>query len=540
MILRMPYAAAIIRRVARLFLLVSAASAFAAIPVLSSSPAIPPEVQTTIRQRVDYGYCPGIVVGLLNTEGATYFGYGEVRRGTARPPDEHTLFEIGSVTKVFTTTLLADMAGRGELALDDTVQAHLPSSVRMPARNGIEITLAHLATHTSGLPSYPSTYVPASNRNPFAGITEADVYAFLNGFVLPRNPGSAWEYSNLGVGLLGIVLTRTLGVDYEEAIVARIADELGLVDTRIRPSAEQQDRFATGYSGVLEIPPFEMGALNGAGALRSTVADLLAFLAANRGWRETSLRSAMTEAQKFRKPTSAPGLDMGLGWLLRTLGNGRAITHDGATIGQRAFVGFLPNGSNAVVVLGNSNYDIIDIGLHILDSNYPLTTVRQPLGLAESLLRRYVGRYSRTQGDYFDFRLQAGHLVLQYSGDGDLAFTLYPATERQFYLAAVVQGDGTFVTNTLGRATAMVWRQSGQSARYDRTPVPVRLAIERDAGLPRLRLSGEGDREYRIEASADLKTWTAVSTNTVWSEVPGDISSSDASHRFYRAMEQGP
>lgn len=279
-------------------------------------PVIPEDVQTAIRQRVDWGYCPGIVVGLMNASGSSFSCYGSTYLDNGRPVDENTLFEIGSITKVFTTTLLADMAEHGELALTNVIQDYLPEGIQAPTRSGRAISLTHLATHTSGLPSTPSNLAPVAGDNPFAGYTEPMMFEFLDSYALTRNPGAAYEYSNYGMGLLGQLLARHAGSSYEGLIVDRIANELGLADTRIHLSASQQSRLAHGYSGVIPIPPFEMAALEAAGDLRSTARDLLTFLAANRGWIATRLQPAMTEAHRYRYPTSTPGMSIALGWHL--------------------------------------------------------------------------------------------------------------------------------------------------------------------------------------------------------------------------------
>src|SRR5208283_4407870 len=120
-----------------------------------------------------------------------------------RALDGDTVFEIGSITKVFTALLLADMAQRGEVALTDPVSKYLPKGVKMPGRNGHAIMLQDLATHTSGLPRLPSNMKPKDFMNPYADYTPELLYQFLSSYELPRDPGSKWEYSNLGAGLLG-------------------------------------------------------------------------------------------------------------------------------------------------------------------------------------------------------------------------------------------------------------------------------------------------------------------------------------------------
>src|SRR5690606_31689949 len=127
--------------------------------------------------------------------------------GAGRTLDAQSVFEIGSITKAFTGILLADMVLRGEVSLDDAVSKYLPASVTMPSRNGQQITLAHLSMQNSGLPRLPGNMNPADPLNPYADYTVDQLYAFLSGYTMTRDPGAQYEYSNLAVGLLGHTLS---------------------------------------------------------------------------------------------------------------------------------------------------------------------------------------------------------------------------------------------------------------------------------------------------------------------------------------------
>ena len=216
----------------------------ALVRVQAQLPVLPEDAKTAVRQRVDYGYCPGIVVGLMKTNGSTYFGYGRMDLDGGPAVDENTLFEIGSIAKVFTATLLADMAECGELELTNAIQSYLPDWITAPTWLDHPITLTHLATHTSGLPDWWSNLNPAERDNPFAGYTRELMYEFVDSYQLRRAPGAGFEYSNFGMGLLGQLLERLSGVGYEALVVTRIADEIVLADTRIDLSPVQQARLA--------------------------------------------------------------------------------------------------------------------------------------------------------------------------------------------------------------------------------------------------------------------------------------------------------
>ena len=510
----------------------------ALVRVQAQLPVIPEDAKTTVRQRVDCGYCPGIVVGLMNTNGPTYFSYGRMDLDGGPAVDEHTLFEIGSIGKVFTSTLLADMAQRGELELTNAIQSYLPEGVTAPTWLEQPITLTHLATHTSGLPAWWSNLNPTEGDNPFARYTTELMYEFLASYELTRAPGAAYEYSNYGMGLLGQLLGRLAGASYSTLVVTRIADELGLPDTRIDLSPNQQARLARGYSGVLPIPPLEMGALEGAGAWRSTAKDMLTFLAANRGWLATRLQPAMIEAQRSRYPTGTPGLSIGLGWHLYTVGSGTFVWHNGATFGQRAFAGFRRNGPSLAVALANSDYDVTDIGFHLLDTSAPLTSVRRPATVPELILRHYVGRYESDDGDTFTIGLRRAHLTLEYEYRPELfrTFTLHPSSANRFYLT-FPEASATFVTNSVGRPTELVWTQSGTTYTCPKVHVPSSLTLRRVNGVVQLDLSGDTDRDYVIQASTDFCHWVDLSTSTIWDSPIVDPESAAVNHRFYRVLE---
>ncbi len=173
------------------------------------------------------------------------------RRVRPEPVNGDTVFEIGSITKVFTSVILADMVVHGEVKLDTPVAQLLPAGVRVPQRNGKPITLLDLAMHVSGLPLMPPDFKPADMENPFAGFGAPQLYAFLSAYQLPRDPKFQYEYSNLGVGLLAHALARKAGMSYSELLRVRILDPLGMTSTSIVLSEDQKRRLATGYDNSL-------------------------------------------------------------------------------------------------------------------------------------------------------------------------------------------------------------------------------------------------------------------------------------------------
>ncbi len=284
-------------------LLVCAARVVRAAEVLPSDQ----EVASILRERVDVAtQAVGIVVGVLDGKGPRVISYGRLSRGSDRMVDGDTVFEIGSATKVFTGLLLADAVERGEVKLDDPISKYLPPSVKVPTRNGRQITLLDLATHTSGLPRMPDNFTPKDAANPYADYAVEQMYAFLSGYTLPRDIGATYEYSNLGVGLLGYILALRAGTNYETLVLQGICRPLGMTNTQITLSSELKMRLATGHNATGEpVANWDFSALAGAGALRSTANDLLKFVAANLGLTRSGLWPAMQLAQAPRRDVSS-------------------------------------------------------------------------------------------------------------------------------------------------------------------------------------------------------------------------------------------
>lgn len=247
-------------------------------------------VQQQLSMYFQSGKAVGLGVGAVVADAQAMVFGGKL--SAAQPePDENTVFEIGSITKVFTTTLLADMHLAGELQLDDPVNKYLPAHGRLVCRGGDDVTLRHLATHTSGLPRLPGnlTWKQLGSENPYADYSADDLYACLASCRLKNRPGTNSCYSNLGSGLLGHVLSLIDGGDYERLVLDRILLPLGMTDTSIRLSDEQQRRLAPGHAKGKVVHNWDFQALAAAGAFRSTVADMLKFLRANIDPASTSL-----------------------------------------------------------------------------------------------------------------------------------------------------------------------------------------------------------------------------------------------------------
>ncbi len=317
----------------------------------------------------------GLVVGAVTSAGARcVVPVGRVRAPDGPAPRADSLFEIGSVTKVFTALLLAEAVTRGELSLDTPLGDLLPE-VDVPTRDGAAITVEHLATHTAGLPNNPMPFLAAlrvqwqaRDGDPWEAIDRAALLTALSQTKLRRTPGTGRiAYSILGAGVLGHALVAAAATrDFGELVRLRICEPLGMADTVLLPDREQTEREAVGHRRRRRTTGhWRVAGLPGAGALRSTATDMLTFLHAQLRPHDTPLGPAIALTHPERRPGKRLGI--GLGWLRVPMGGEHVLLwHNGGTGGFRAFAGFVPAAGVGVVALANDLRNVDRVGLDLL------------------------------------------------------------------------------------------------------------------------------------------------------------------------------
>ncbi len=330
-------------------------------------------IKQIIQQQAELRKIPSIVVGLIDENGKHIISYGKLNKNEDKLADGNTLYEIGSITKVFTSLVLQILADQKELNVNDPISKHLPQSVKSPGRDGKEITLLDLSAQVSGLPRMPSNIAPADVANPFADYTPEKLYNFLSSYQLTRGIGEKYEYSNLGTGLLGHILSLKAQTDYETLVKKNICDPLKMKSTFITITPEFKSRLATGYNANGDaVKNWDFSALAGAGAFKSSVNDMLVFLEANLGLIETELLTAIEKTHQFQHDTGVADLDIAMGWHIWKKFNKHILWHNGGTFGYRTFIGFDKENKKGVVVLTNGAVGVDDIGLHLLENKYEL------------------------------------------------------------------------------------------------------------------------------------------------------------------------
>lgn len=433
-------------------------------------------LQAAIRDRVRRGDSTAIVAGLVFADGSTKVvtagGKGRAFPGGRVGLD--SAFEIGSVTKTFTATVLADMVRRGEVSLDDPVRTFLPAGVTVPSAGGEEIRLRDLATHTSGLPREATNLDPADVDDPYADYREADLLEYLKTAELSGKPGAAYEYSNLGYGLLGYALARRAGTSYADLVRTRVFAPLALSGASVAtPGVPRRRDLLTGHDADgLTTPAFSMDLLAPAGAILATPRDLVKYLQAQLGAPGGgALGPAIegTHAVQFEGPISAAPTAqarLGLAWTYESSLGRDLLWHDGGTIGFSTIVAIDPSQKAAVFVVSDTRYSVVDIGLNALDAKVPLTPALHLARVSGALLDHYAGRYASNDlaveitRDRKQPRLWVDTAGMRRTG-------IYPTSARTF-VAKESPLEVTFTTDRRGRVTGIDAVYTGEKLRFER------------------------------------------------------------------------
>ena len=424
-------------------------------PTLTDDAAI----RRLLVERIDGARSVGMVVGVITPAGRRTIAHGQFGVADARPVDGSTIFEIGSVTKIFTSVLLADMTRQGQVALSDPVASHLPAEIPVKP-NAARMTLAELATHMAGLPFWPSNVpVTGDTTGALAAYSVDDLYRFASTFEAPAD-GKRWQYSNTDNGLLGALLARRAGSSYESAIAKRITGPLGMTSTSVTVRAAAERLLASGHDAQLKpAARWNVPAMAGAGSLHSTANDLLAFLAALND--ERSIVSAVLPTMLATR-VEGPGFVQTLGWWIVSTGpdDPGILAHDGQTLGFASAIAYDPSTRSGVVVLSNSAAGVGDLARHLLRPAIPLAKPQAPapqrteIAIDSTLLDRYAGRYEPGPGAVFVITREGDGLMLQLPGLPKLR--LRPESPRTFFVPENTRVTVTFEVDSAGRAVRLM------------------------------------------------------------------------------------
>jgi len=404
---------------------------------------------------INDGWLMGASVAVAHRDVTELYHFGRTTL-TGAPPVDNTLYELGSISKAFTGVLLATLLEEEALFEDAAVSTLLPSSVLVPARNGVVITLGDLASHHSGLPRLPANLSPSDASNPYADYSVTQLYAELTGTTLSVTPGTRYEYSNLGTGLLGHALGLHLEMDFQDAVKARITVPLGMHSTTVTLSAQEATRLAQPHDpDLVPVTPWDMPTLQSAGGLRSSIWDMAVFARANLGGANTVLEAALQRSHLPLHPLNGGG-SIALGWHL--LSNG-TVWHNGSTFGSATMMAVDVENQVAVVLLANTGaYSVTAAGMALMRAVLqgvaePLTLPRA-VTLSETEMERCVGRYSFGGNTVVSVRRSGTFLELLLAGNPPLR--LYAEDALHFFLR-VAEISVSFTANGAGEITAITY-----------------------------------------------------------------------------------
>ena len=418
------------------------------------------EIDPLVKPLVDEQQIVGCVVGIVRDGETQVLAYGETEKGSGKTPNGTTIYEIGSASKAFTGVLLADAVEAGLMKLDDPVQEYVPKSVKVPVKEGKPITLEHLATHTSGLPRLPNNMFPKDPRNPYADYTVKLMYEYLGGYELAQAPGE-YNYSNYGMGLLGHVLAKRQRTTYERLLVDRIAKPLGMQDTCIKLDDSQKKRLAPPYNAALAPDAnWDIPTLAGAGAIRSTVDDMVKFLQASVAEDKEPVTKAIRLAFEKRHKMK-DGQAIGLAWHIAR--DGVTRWHNGRTGGYSSWMSVIPEMKAGVVVLSNTSADkTTELGLKLtlVASGKKVEPPRERtvIKVEADVLKAYAGVYAITPEFALTITEEDGKLAVQATGQSKLPMNAESKTK--FFLRAV-DAQITFVPDKDGKVDELILHQNG-------------------------------------------------------------------------------
>ena len=410
---------------------------------------------------IDAEHVVGMSIGVINDDEQFSVHVGKTDVNGAIPNDE-TVYEIGSVSKVFTGILAADAVVRGELTLDQPLRELLPRNVKMPSWKQQDITLKHLLTHQSGLPRLPNNMPSLRTNNPYVDYTSKLAYEFLNSHKLQNAPGEKYAYSNFAMALAGHLICRQAEKSYDELLRTRLSDPLEMTSTRVELTRSMKRRFATPHAAYdSPTSSWEFADQPGAGGIRSTVTDMLRFARANLDRPSGKVGEALELAwKKQTKRGQSPAL--GLGWHISS--DGKTRWHNGQTGGFHSMLRINADNETAVIILANTAYDVDDLGRDIMDllagEDVKPKPFEKPIEVSEKVMQRYVGKYQLVPTFIFTVSIKDKKLMVGVTNQA--THQVYPRSETEWFYK-VVDATLKFQVDKNGKCNSLQLLQNGKT-----------------------------------------------------------------------------
>ena len=404
----------------------------------------------------------GLVVGVIRGNEIHFWSYGEKNRGSGIKPDADTFFEIGSITKTYTATLLALEVEKGTVSLQDPIELFWKELQETEAG---KITLQELASHTSGLPRMPSNFVMTDPENPYKNYDAVLLTEFLKNYKAASPGPYPHAYSNVGLGVLGYILAEKInGLSYADYLETNLLKPLGLRETKTRVDPAVQPNFAQGYDTFFSLVPFwDLNVLDGAGALKASARDLLRYLEFNMNADSSLIGRAMNLAQAQLFATASKPRTVGLGWESRSFGRYNVIEHAGATGGYRADLMFDKTEKLGAIVL--SNTDLVPVC--VLEPVFGVACeIPKFQSVSAAVAGKLVGKFeSAAIGLKAEIILRNGQLGVVPEGQSQLR--LFAKSQFE-YAVPDAKVDVVFIPSASAAVDQFELKQSGQTYLFER------------------------------------------------------------------------
>jgi serine-type D-Ala-D-Ala carboxypeptidase/endopeptidase len=387
------------------------------------------DIEEYLEKRMQSERIPGMSIALISENGhVSYHNFGYTGLNHSQLVTEETIFEAGSITKTLTAGMLRVLMDEFGLSADTPVQSFY-EEVNIPSKDGVEITLYHLASHTSGLPRLPDNLDPADVNDPYNEYNPEALYQFLNNHELSRRPDEQFEYSNLAYMLLGDVLAKISGESYHQLMKRLYLRPLGLDNTKLTYPTDAS-RMAEPTSAGLPAKRWHSEMIPGHGGMLSTSTDLADYIRGHLGYIEFTHREALLHNIEPKLNLDGP-FHMGYAWIVSTAFEDTVAFHGGGTGGYRAFAGFSPVTGRGAVVLSNGTNDVQDIGRHLINSQYALAQIVETIEMTEVELTQFIGMYQSDQLPDMTIYLENGTLLAKLGPQPEIA--ILPVDDLLFF-----------------------------------------------------------------------------------------------------------
>lgn len=369
-------------------------------------------------------------------------------------------FEIGSISKTMTGTLLAEMINDGKASLDDPLAAWLPNGTQTPSFEGQPILLRHIVTHTSGLPALPPGVPMTDPADPYAAMTPDDLITSLTRVELDEPPGTTLSYSNFAMMLLSYGITQRTGTDLEALLDQHLFTPLQMDGAYIakRPA---EVRAASGHRpGGEAVAPWTFPVdLAGVGGVHATLDDMIRYVQAQLQPGDTDLGKAIRLTHTQPDATNMPG--QAITWFVAPLNGQLVYMHEGGTGGFSSLLAFDPKRRRGVIILADTALTSLgglgNLGMHLLDPTVPIDKARAVATPAPELLKALQGEWELEGGLQLELTHSKGALYIHPTGQP--VFEMGYDSNGDFYplhfdalLQPQRQDDGSY---------RFVWHQGG-------------------------------------------------------------------------------